>query len=111
MDKISLAAVASEELQAARDTSSGRASKTVYGDRTHSLRQTVIAMVGGAVLNEHDSPGEATVFVLQGRVELSAADDVVSTGVAGDLLIVPGARHALAAREDSVVVLTVALRH
>jgi quercetin dioxygenase-like cupin family protein len=110
MDKISLAAVASDELQAARDTSSGRASKTVYGDRTHSLRQTVIALVGGAALNEHDSPGEATVFVLQGRVELSAAGDV-STGVAGDLLIVPGARHALAALEDSVVVLTVALRH
>jgi quercetin dioxygenase-like cupin family protein len=50
------------------------------------------------------------VFVLRGRVELSAGEDV-STGVSGDLLIVPGERHALAALEDSVVVLTVALRH
>ena len=109
MDKVSLATVASDELQAARNTSSGRASKTVYGDHTHSLRQTVIALVGGAALNEHDSPGEATVFVLQGCVELSAGDDVC-TGRSGDLLVVPGERHALAALEDSVVVLTVALR-
>jgi quercetin dioxygenase-like cupin family protein len=108
MDKISLTVVAHEQLEAARNVSSGRSSKTVYGGQAHTLRQTVIALVGGEELQEHENPGEATVFVLQGRVELSAGG-TVSTGVTGDLLVAPDARHALAAREDSVVVLTVAM--
>jgi quercetin dioxygenase-like cupin family protein len=109
MDKISLTRLADEQLELARNASSGRASKTVYGGHTQSLRQTVIALVGGEQLHEHENPGEATVLVLQGRVEL-AAGQAVSTGVTGDLLVVPDARHALAAVDDSVVVLTVARR-
>lgn len=109
MEKISLTALAHEELEAARNVSSGRASKTVYGGQTHSLRQTVIALVGGEQLHEHENPGEATVFVLQGHVEMSAGDAVTS-GVTGDLLVVPDERHALAAVEDSVVLFTVAKR-
>ena len=109
MEKISLTALAHQELEAARNVSSGRASKTVYGGQAHSLRQTVIALVGGEELHEHENPGEATVLVLQGHVEMSAGDVVIS-GVTGDLLVVPDERHALAAVEDSVVVLTVAKR-
>jgi quercetin dioxygenase-like cupin family protein len=108
MEKISLTSLAHEELEAARNTSSGRASRTVYGGHTHSLRQTLIALVGGEELSEHENPGEATVFVLEGHVELSSGDAVTS-GHFGDLLMVPDARHALAAVEDSVVVLTVAM--
>ena len=109
MDKISLTRLAREQLQTARNASSGCASKTVYGGHKLSLRQTVIAVLGGERLIEHENPGEATVFVLQGRVEVSAGK-AVSTGVTGELLILPDARHALAAVEDSVVVLTVARR-
>jgi quercetin dioxygenase-like cupin family protein len=107
MENVSLTTLAAEQLEAARQSSSGRASRTVYGGQEHSLRQTLIALLAGQELSEHENPGEATVHVLEGQVDLSAEGDVVS-GSAGDLLIVPDTRHALAAVQDSVVVLTVA---
>jgi quercetin dioxygenase-like cupin family protein len=109
VDKLSLTALAREQLETARGMSSGRASTTVYGGQEHALRQTVIALAGGQELHEHENPGEATVHVLHGIVELRA-EDVVSNGSAGDLLIVPDCRHSLAAIEDSVVLLTVSKR-
>jgi quercetin dioxygenase-like cupin family protein len=106
VDKSSLTAWARTRLDAARSASSGRASRTVYGGHEHALRQTVIALSAGQELNEHENPGEATLQVLQGRVELRAGD--VATAHRKDLLIVPEARHSLAAVDDSVVLLTVA---
>jgi quercetin dioxygenase-like cupin family protein len=102
----SLITVAQSQLDAAREASSGRASATVFGGHEQSLRQTVIALVAGQVLQEHESPGEATLQVLQGQVELRA-DDATWSGSSGDLLVIPDARHSLAAIEDSVVLLTV----
>jgi quercetin dioxygenase-like cupin family protein len=109
MENVSLTTLAAEQLESARQASSGRASKTVYGGHEHSLRQTLIALLAGQQLSEHENPGEATVHVLQGHVELSADGEGVS-GSAGDLLVVPDMRHALRAVEDSVVILTVAKR-
>ena len=70
-------------------------------------RQTVIAMVAGQELREHENPGEATVYVLKGRVRM-ASGEVSWNGWTGDLIIVPQSRHSLLAVEDSVVLLTVA---
>jgi len=109
VDDISLTDLAQARLQDARDTSNGRASQTVFGGREHSLRQTLIALLRGQELHEHENPGEATVQVLQGTVELRAGDDTW-TGSPGDLVIVPDRRHSLAAVEDSVILLTVAKR-
>ncbi|GAA3106843.1 cupin domain-containing protein [Streptosporangium carneum] len=108
MNKVSLEALASQQLELARTASSGRSAHTVYGGHEHALRQTLIALDAGQRLGEHESPGEATVHVLRGRVRLSAGDDSWD-GSAGDLLIVPEARHDLEAVEASVVLLTVAL--
>jgi hypothetical protein len=55
------------------------------------LRQTVIAMIGGASLAEHESPGEASVHVLSGRVRLSTGQHSWD-GRHGDLLTVPRVR-------------------
>ncbi|TVZ05141.1 cupin domain-containing protein [Trebonia kvetii] len=60
-----------------------------------------------AALAEHASPGEATVFVLHGRVTLTAGDNSWE-GREGDLLLVPDAApHSLTAHADSAVLLTV----
>lgn len=107
MQKVSLTALAREQLKLARSASSGRSAHTVYGGHEHVLRQTVIALALGERLDDHENPGESTVHVLQGRVVLTAGD-VVWEGSPGDLLIVPAALHGLEALEDSAVLLTVA---
>ncbi|MCZ4277685.1 cupin domain-containing protein [Rhodococcus sp. BGS-1C] len=107
MMKHSLEALAREQLERAGRASSGRSAATVYGGHEHILRQTLIALLAGHSLSEHENPGEATVQVLHGRVRLTAADDAWE-GRDGDLIVVPQATHALEAIEDSVVLLTVA---
>lgn len=107
MEKISLAALARQELAKARSAGSGRSAHTVYGGHEHTLRQTLLALTAGHGLDEHESPGEATLQVLQGRIRLTTAQ-AGWDGAPGDLLIVPAVRHAVAATEDAVVLLTVA---
>lgn len=75
MEKMSLTAVARQLAERAETSKSGRSARTVYGGHEHILRQTVIAMTVGQKLDEHENPGEVTVFVLGGRVRLSTADN------------------------------------
>jgi len=108
VEKSSLTALARAQMKLAKEAASGRSADTIYGGHEHVLRQTLIAMVAGRELGEHESPGEATVHVLQGRVRLNGNGHRWE-GSPGDLLIVPPARHSLEALEDSVVLLTVAM--
>jgi quercetin dioxygenase-like cupin family protein len=107
MEKMSLTALVRQQLSLAQNASSGRSAHTVYGGHEHQLRQTMIALMGGQMLNEHENPGEATVHVLHGRVRLAAGDTCWEASP-GDLLIVPDATHSLEALETAVVLLTVA---
>ena len=107
MQKFSLQAMARELLERARTGGGGRAAATAIGGHEKVLRQTVIAMVAGAALSEHENPGEASVHVLTGRVRLSAGQHSWE-GRPGDLLVVPDSSHSLQALEDSAVLLTVA---
>jgi len=106
MKKISLDAVAREQQEKAAGASSGRAAETVYGGHEKSLRQTVISLTAGTELAEHVNPGEATVLVLAGRVDL-VSPAASWEGRRGDLLVVPDSRHSLRALEDASVLLTV----
>jgi quercetin dioxygenase-like cupin family protein len=56
-------------------------------------------------LAEHENPGEATLYVISGRVELSVGADSWQ-GRSGDLVEIPPARHSLLAVENSAVLLT-----
>jgi quercetin dioxygenase-like cupin family protein len=107
MEKLSLDALAREQMNAATAAQAGRRARTVYGGHEHVLRQTLMALTAGSLMSEHENPGEATVQVLHGRVRL-VADAVEWEGHDGDLLIVPQTRNTLHALEDAAVLLTVA---
>jgi quercetin dioxygenase-like cupin family protein len=108
MEGSSLTEVAEQLLAQAENSRSGRAAQTVYGGHDRVLRQTMIALAAEHELAEHESPAEATLQVLTGRVRLTAGDDAWE-GTAGDLVVIPPARHALAAVEPSAILLTVRL--
>ena len=103
--KLSLDATARELLDAAGRSTAQRASHTVVGGHEHIMRQTVIALVAGASLTEHENPGEASIYVISGRVELSAGDKSWHAR-SGDLVEIPPQRHSVRALEDSALLLT-----
>ena len=106
MESVSLTSLAFEKLAEAKKLHSGRAAHTIHGGHTHELRQTLLALLAGHDLSEHDSPGEATLQVLEGHVRVTTGDDAWE-GKTGDYVAIPRERHALHAVEDSVIMLTV----
>ncbi len=106
MQKESLTALVRDHLERALAASSGRSAHTVYGGHEHVLRQTLIALQAGSNLDEHESPGEATLQVLHGRVTLVAGENRWN-GSPGDLITIPDSRHSVEAVEDSAFLLTV----
>jgi quercetin dioxygenase-like cupin family protein len=107
MDKKSLTAVARQQLKLAGSASSGRSSQTIYGGHSRSLRHTVVGLSAGQSLAEHDNNGEATLLVLNGKLQLVSGSNTWK-GSAGDMLVVPHARHSVEALEDVAFLLTVA---
>ncbi|MXP20522.1 LuxR family transcriptional regulator [Gordonia sp. HNM0687] len=106
MDATRLPELVDQLLTTAHSASSGRAAQTLYGSADNHLRQTVIALVAGSRMAEHESPGEASLQILRGHVTLSTANEKWE-GVDGDLLGIPNERHGLLAQQDSAVLLTV----
>jgi quercetin dioxygenase-like cupin family protein len=105
----SLTELVHEHLERARNASSGRSAHTVHGGHQNQLRQTLIALAAGHRLDEHESPGEATLQVLAGTVTLVTGDERQDSAV-GAIVPIPDSRHSLEAVEDSAVLLTVVVR-
>ncbi|MGY0062052.1 cupin [Streptomyces sp. LZ34] len=101
-----LTALARHHLDRAKTDPHGRSSHLFLHDGP--LRQSVIAMVAGCELDEHNAPPAASLQVLHGHVRLTAG----KTGhvrldlIAGQVQRIPQERHGLVAVEDSVVLLT-----
>ena len=104
---VDLHQLAAELLERASGEHARRAATTLPHP-VDGLRQTVIALVGGAELGEHESPGAASLQVLRGRVRLVAGDDSVELGQ-HQISPIPNRRHSVHADEDSVVLLSVAV--
>lgn len=110
MDKISLEAKAHQLARQAAEASSGRAAETIFGGHDKQMRQTVLALRAGSQLTEHESPGEATILVVNGRLRLISGETTWH-GRDWDFLIVPNANHSIEADTDAVFILSVAIRH
>lgn len=106
MDKFSLTDVATRQLALAAESAAGRSTHTIIGGSRRRLRQSVVTLVSGTRLSEHDFPGESTLHVLSGTVRLDTATGSM-TGESGDLLIIPPERHGLTALTDTAILLTV----
>ena len=108
MDKLSLEAKARGLAHAASEARSGRAADTVFGGHEKRMRQTVVSLRAGAELAEHQSPGEATLLVISGRLRLRAGD-TTWRGRKWDYLVIPDAPHSVEAETDTTFLLTVAM--
>jgi quercetin dioxygenase-like cupin family protein len=107
-DALDLGAAGAALLEEARSASKGHASRLVVGGSVQ--RAVLMALTAGAVLGEHESPPAATFHVLSGRARMYAADGAEWVVSAGGLVAIPPFRHGVEAIEDSIVLLTVALR-
>ncbi|MEV1006048.1 cupin [Streptomyces sp. NPDC049881] len=96
--------LADTHMALAREADHGRSAHLFLHDGP--LRQSVIALTAGCVLEEHNAPPAASIQVLRGRVRLVASDGVAADLEAGHVMRVPHSRHALTAVHDAVIILT-----
>jgi quercetin dioxygenase-like cupin family protein len=105
MHKIALHEVASDLLAAARRSTASRSTETVLGGHAAAMRQSVIALSGGADLSEHVNPGQASVYVITGDVEIRAEGDDIRLS-RGEYVEIPDVPHSLHAVTDAAILLT-----
>lgn len=109
METVALGALGDRLLTEARSASSGRCAVTIHGRHVNSLRQTLIAVAAGHTLDEHENTSEVTLQMLRGRASVVAAPDSAELAV-GDYVVIPPQWDSFTALEDTVVLLTAAVR-
>ncbi len=109
METVALGVLGEKLVAEARAVSSGRYSVTIHGGHDHSLRQTLIGVAAGHVLDEHENTGELTLHLLRGRARV-VAGAVTAELDPGDYVVIPLEWDSFEALEDTVVLLTAAVR-
>ena len=94
-------------LDAARAHPSGRTARTLTPGAGTPLKQVLLAMTAGSVLQDHHAPGPATLQVVVGSIVLAWEDHEAAIS-AGQWTTIPDAIHGVTATQDAVVLLTVA---
>lgn len=90
--------------EAAKNAVARRAGSTVY--RGDGVRQTLVVILSGEHMAEHESPQEGFLHVLEGRVRLNG-DNRSWEIAAGQLFPIPPEKHSVTALDDTVLTLTV----
>jgi quercetin dioxygenase-like cupin family protein len=103
---LDLGAAADELIEQARGLSAGRSARTLTPGAGALLKQTLVALVEGGELDEHGTPGPATIQVLRGRATLRFGDEQTELSE-GSWAPIPAAPHDLQANSDVVALLTV----
>jgi len=106
-DAVDIPAISDALMEEARAANAGRAGHTLVPGGHAPLKQVLVALTAGTVLADHESPGAATLYVLSGRVRLTA-DDLSHELDSGAFIAIPPVLHGVEAIEDAVVLLTVA---
>lgn len=99
-----IARMTTTSLAAAREHPHGRHAEIVAHDG--ELRQTLLALLAGQSLGEHNSPHAASIYVLRGRVRVTVGERVQAEVGEGELWVLTHERHGVTAVADSVFLLT-----
>lgn len=91
------------ELAKAAAASNGRSAVAVLRDGR--LRHTLVSLMTGSMMNDHDKPESATLQVIQGSITVNWEGES-RTIHHGGLFVLPEATHNVVALEDSVFLLT-----
>jgi len=106
-ETLDLRQTAIDVLDEARANPSGRTARTLTPGAGVPLKQVLLAMTAGSVLQDHRAPGPATLQVVVGSIVLTWQDHKAEIS-AGQWAPIPDAIHGVTASEDAVVLLTVA---
>jgi quercetin dioxygenase-like cupin family protein len=79
-------------------------SRVIFSD--NGIEVTVFGFDAGAGLSEHQASRAAIVQVIKGRLEFTADGEQLDAGPGFWLHMEPGTPHSLAAREPTVMLLT-----
>jgi quercetin dioxygenase-like cupin family protein len=85
----------------------GHRQETLYKDGGLTIALFVFQRFTG--LSEHSAAGTVNMHVLRGRVKITAEGEVHEIGAGEMLIVAPGLKHAVAAQEESEMLVTVRL--
>lgn len=104
-EPLDLEAAVDDLLATAAEQSAGRAARTLTPGTGSRLKQTLVALREGRVLDDHVAPGQATLQLLRGDAVLTW-DGGTWELPEGCWVTIPSELHRLEARRDTAALIT-----